>query len=185
MQTTKDLVEYFILDNNRCFQRRTDHRVAIINAAIIFDTVWQLRNEVRHHSASVDLQHLIRLSKARVANHLMAWSKVESLNPNRWKPPDVGWLKVNTDVAVRAHGSFTAMSCRDSFSSLCFVYMERCNAVDPLLGEAQAVMIAMKQASQQGWSHVYFECDSLMLCNAILDVTATHLWIIEEPVAVI
>lgn len=57
--------------------------------------------------------------------------------------------------------------------------------MDPLLGEAHAVLTAMKQALQQGQPHVFFECDSLMLCNAIHAATDTPLWSIEEQVEAI
>ncbi|KAB1225900.1 hypothetical protein CJ030_MR1G006387 [Morella rubra] len=95
---------------------------------------------------------------------------------------DHGWFKINTNVAVRDIGSYTAMSCRDSSSSLCWIYTERFNAVNPLLGEAIAILTAMEQASQKGWIKVIFECDSLLLCNAVNAINSSSLWMIEDVV---
>lgn len=92
LQNMKDLVEYFILNDNRRFSIRNDHRVVALNAAIVLDTIWQARNEVIHNSGSIHLHSLINSVKAKVYDHLMAWNKIESAKPNRWKPPDMGWL---------------------------------------------------------------------------------------------
>lgn len=61
-------------------------------------------------------------------------------------------------------------------------YMERINVVDPLYGEAIAVKIAMEQALRLGWSHVCFESDSLVLCNAINEPSSAPPWNIAEIV---
>lgn len=72
LQTMKDLVEYFIKDDNRSFQTKNDHRVTVINAAVILDTLWQARNKAVHNFVRVDIQGLVASYKARVNDHLMA-----------------------------------------------------------------------------------------------------------------
>ncbi|KAB1199315.1 hypothetical protein CJ030_MR0G025174 [Morella rubra] len=75
------------------------------------------------------------------------------------------------------------MSCRDSSSSLCAVYIDRINAMDPLLGEAIAVSTAMTQASRLGWRKVVFECDSLLLVTEINSKPDPPLWSISTQVS--
>ncbi|KAB1201763.1 hypothetical protein CJ030_MR8G007404 [Morella rubra] len=66
----------------------------------------------------VDLNKITTTIKARVVDHLSAWFALEDHSPKIWKPPDQGWLKINTDVAVQNNGSYTELSCRDNSSSL-------------------------------------------------------------------
>lgn len=80
------------------------------------EMVWCIEGDQLHQLAKAIHTHVL--------DHLVAWEKVDQQSHFRWKPPDPGWLKINTDVAFRDHGSFTALSCRDNISSLCNVSME-------------------------------------------------------------
>ncbi|KAB1213925.1 hypothetical protein CJ030_MR5G017188 [Morella rubra] len=82
-----------------------------------------------------------------------------------WSPPEPGWMKINFDVAIRQEGSYIAVSCRDSSSSLCTAYMERIQAVDPFMGETMAAVRAVELALEKRWTHVLFESDSKLLCD--------------------
>lgn len=104
--------------------RDVDYKRFIINAAIVFNTLWQAYNGVVHCRELVIIQQLIDSVKFRVEKHLAAWCDLKRTHHQLWKPQNPGWLKVNTDVAVRTNGSGIAMSCRDYYSSLCYVYME-------------------------------------------------------------
>lgn len=99
-----------------------------------------------------------------------------------WKPPDPGYMKINSDVAVRDTGSIIALPRRDNSNSLCMAYMKRMNAMDTLYGEAVAVKTAMEQATRLGWNRAQFECDSLSLCHEVNSSLSTPLWNIVEIV---
>lgn len=47
-------------------------------------------------------------------------------------------------------------------------YMERLVAMDPLVGEACALVVAVELARRERWSWVVFESDSLVLCKEVL-----------------
>lgn len=182
ISSTKALVKYFIVDAENFFTQPQDHRATVIDAAITLDVIWKARNGVVHSQEPVLLPNLIKDIHACVQDHLLAWDHVDKHSRAVWQAPEPGWLKINTDVAVRSYGSFTAVSCRDALSSLCYVSTERIDAVDPLLGEAYAVLTAMKQASLKRWSKVYFECDSLILCNEVQSKSMCSIWHISEYV---
>lgn len=112
----KELVEYLLMGNGQRFHTPNEHRMVVINAAIIIDILLQARNAVVHNSLSVDLPALIASAKARVHDHMVGWDKVEALNPKRWRPPEPGWFKVNTDVAIRTQGSFYSAVVSPQFS---------------------------------------------------------------------
>lgn len=63
------------------------------------------------------------------------------------------------------------------------VYIERINAIDPLLSEAMAVSTAMEQAARMRWKPVTFECDSLLLCNEVNTVPTNPIWSTAEIVS--
>lgn len=48
----------------------------------------------------------------------MLWLKVDGDVQVRWVSPKLGWLKLNSDVAIRPNRSIIAISVRDSHSSL-------------------------------------------------------------------
>lgn len=93
-----------------------------------------------------------------------------------WQPPPIGWLKCNSDVAIRQDGSYIVVSLRDSSSSLCMIYTERLVAMDPVVGEAFVLAEAVSLAWRLGWSQVLIECNSLVLCKDILSTEPSILW---------
>lgn len=86
------------------------------------------------------------------------------------------WLKINTDVVIRRHELYIAISVIDYCSSLCFVYMEQLVATDPVVGEAFDLAEAMLLAMRRGWGKVLFECDSLLLCKDVNSLEPSSLW---------
>lgn len=61
----------------------------------------------------------------------------------------LGFLKVNSDVAIRSNGSYIAISSRDFTSSFYILYTEQLAAIDPLIGEA----VALKKGSFLGFDY--------------------------------
>lgn len=76
-----------------------------------------------------------------------------------WKlqPLQLGWLKLNSDVAICPFGSYIEFSVRYSHSSLCMAYMKRLGAMNLLVGEALALVEAMMLAKRHRWPRVVFE----------------------------
>ncbi|KAB1213575.1 hypothetical protein CJ030_MR5G010506 [Morella rubra] len=61
-----------------------------LNAAIIFDCLWFLRNKIVHENVQVDTSLLILSIRRRYAEHAHAWLKVDGAVQVRWMPPKLG-----------------------------------------------------------------------------------------------
>lgn len=85
-------------------------RVFALNAAIVIVCLWFLRNKIIHDGVEIDLGKLLATIKKGYMDHYIAWSSVEKQGKLRWVPPVVGWLKLNTDVAIRPNRSFITIS---------------------------------------------------------------------------
>lgn len=90
-----------------------DHQSAkpfILNAALVLDSIWQARNLLVHQQVPVVVEDIFAGLRRRYAEHSCAWMEVERAAGKRWVPPPFGWLKVNTDVAIRRNGSYIVIS---------------------------------------------------------------------------
>lgn len=87
-------------------------------------------------------------------------------------------------MARRPNGSYIVISVRDSLSFLCMAYIEHLAAMDPLVGEALALVEAMVLARRFQWLRVNFECDSLLLCKEVHSSTSPS-WAIADLVGVL
>lgn len=139
-----------------------------LNATVVLDSLWFLRNKITHEGARVDILGLIDTIKRRYAEHSYAWGVVGRGSGLRWVPLVVGFLKLNSDVAIRPNGSYITILVRDSSNSLRMAYMERLIAIDPLVGEASALAEAMALARRRKWLRVEMETDSLVLYKEVL-----------------
>lgn len=140
-----------------------------LNATVVLDSLWFLRNKITHEGARVDISGLIDTIKRRYADaeHSYAWGVVGRGSGLRWVPPVVGFLKLNSDVAIRPNGSYIAI-VRDSSNSLCMAYIERLVAMDVLVGEASALAEAVALARRRKWLCVEMETDSLVLYKEVV-----------------
>ncbi|KAB1225939.1 hypothetical protein CJ030_MR1G005470 [Morella rubra] len=111
-----------------------------------------------------------------------AWLVQDSTSTLCWVPPGPNQLKINFEVAIRQSGSYIAVSCRDSSSSLYTAYMEQIRAMDPLLGEAMAAARAVELAQSHQWQMVIFETDLKLLWEDISDVNGQPCWKIADIV---
>lgn len=157
----------------------------ILNAALILDVLWFPRNKAVHEGKPVVLNELKESLSHRFSDYFHAWSSRCATFSDTWTPPDLGCLKINFEVAVCQERLYTAVSVRDSSSSLCTVYMERIRAVDPLVGEATAAIRAVEIALSEQWSRVIFESDSKLLCADVSQPIHSPCWKIEDLVLTI
>lgn len=118
--------------------------------------------DIREHEASLEIHHLVELD----------WSL----------PRKCGWLKVNTDVAIRFHEFYITISIRDSLNFLCMVYTERLATMDLWIGKSLALVEALALAKRQKWARVNFKCDSLILCKKIISFEPPTCWAVAAIV---
>lgn len=114
--------------------QKGDLNAFALNATIIMDILWMAWNKMVHNSTLVVTRQLVLYSHKRYAEHVKAWEVHDLATGLRWKPPPLGCLKMNSDVAIRPNGSYITISIRDSTSSFCMAYTERLVAMDPLVG---------------------------------------------------
>lgn len=118
----------------------------ILNAALVMDGLWLARNLLVHQQKPIIFEDIIARIWRRYVEHSHAWMEAECFASKKWVPPPCGWLKVNMDVAIRQNGSYIAIFVRDSYSSLCLVYIERLVAMDPIVREAFVLAEAVSLA---------------------------------------
>lgn len=128
----------------------------ILNAALIMDVVWFSRNQTIHEGKELVISELQRSVSSCFLKHSMAWVLQSSRPASFWVPPEPNQMKINFNVVIRHSGSYIVVSCRDSSSFLCTMYMEQVKAMEPLLGEAMAAARAMEIALLRRWSKVIF-----------------------------
>ncbi|KAB1205847.1 hypothetical protein CJ030_MR7G027968 [Morella rubra] len=116
------------------------------------DIVWFSWNQAVHEGKEVVVPDLQTSLTRRVSDHSVAWLKQDTRPALFGVPPEPDFLEINFDVAICQSGSYIVVSCQNSSSSLCTVYMEQVKAMDPLLGEAMAAARAMEIALSRQWS---------------------------------
>lgn len=153
-------------------------RAFLLNAAIMMDVIWHTHNIVVHLSEPVNTGDMVMAIRRRYVKHAAAWVEVGRSTNLHWNPPQLRFLKLNLDIAVRSNGSYIAISVRDSFSSLWKIYMERLAAIDSIVGETFALAEGVSLACKRNWCRAVFECDSLLLCKDILSADQPSLWVV-------
>lgn len=100
-------------------------------------------------------------------SHLKAWE--EKLTPHvvTWQLPTQGWWKINADAAVRDNRVFLASVCRDSDGNLIRVWTRSHVKGSANWAEAQAVLMAVREASRLNLSYIFLEGDSQNIINAL------------------
>lgn len=100
--------------------------------------------------------------------------------PRIWKPPDLGWIKVNIDAATNVDDAFTGVAfvARDEHGRFVAARNSRIVGLfSPRVAEAIAFKEALSWIQAEGWTHVCCEGDSLDVVHAIesaflLDLTS-------------
>ncbi|TVU02695.1 hypothetical protein EJB05_51796, partial [Eragrostis curvula] len=90
--------------------------------------------------------------------------------PERWKPPDPGWVKVNTDGAFRVEtgtGATGAILRNEEGITLAVEGRWLENLADAVTAEAMAVREGLLRAVALGCDKVILEIDNISLANSI------------------
>ena len=133
----------------------------------IMHSIWSARNRWVHDQDCFEPGQV--LQKVREDLSLLELPRVSSINTvgQCWRPPDPGWIKINTDGALdpgtrngggggvaRSHNSFLGAWCKP-FDGV----------TDPLIIEALALREGVIFAQLRGFSHVILEVDCLEVCD--------------------
>ncbi|KAM3351906.1 hypothetical protein ACQJBY_023652 [Aegilops geniculata] len=126
--------------------------------------IWSSRNKYTHEEVKYQPGRSMVLVKELIQALYIPAEAVDkrSLGKERWKPPEEGWCKINTDASVNVNGGSSAigMVTRDHGGELLLATVRKLSGVtDPncaqLLGVREAVCLAM----EKGWTRVIIESD--------------------------
>lgn len=78
----------------------------VLNVAIVMDVIWHTRNKMVHLSEPVNTGDVVMAIRRRYVKHTAAWVEVGRSANLHWNPPQLRFLKLNSDVAVRSNGSY-------------------------------------------------------------------------------
>jgi len=150
--------------------------------------IWRMRNYARFEdkievstaiSVIKDLTRLVgNSSKASIKNDMLDFNvikffcintrtgKVLCHLPVRWEFPSPGWVKINIDGVARAYCGLATCECifRGSigeFIGSFFVFLE---AQSALVAEFYRVIHAIEETQKMGFTNVWLECDSTLVC---------------------
>ena len=134
--------------------------------AICYDQLWCSRNKLVHDGEDIQPVTLAQQINKVYFSHLKAWE--EKLTPHvTWQPPTQGWWKINAGAAVRDNRIFLASVCRDSDGNLIRVWTRSHVKGSDNWAEAQAVLMAVREASRLNLSYIFLEGDSQNIINAL------------------
>ncbi|CAJ2667148.1 unnamed protein product [Trifolium pratense] len=86
-----------------------------------------------------------------------------------WKAPSAPWLKANTDGSVRNSVAACGAIFRDYTGGFLGGFSCRLHVSSVLHTEILPIIIAIEQAHQRGWLHVWIESDSQIVIQASKD----------------
>lgn len=141
--------------------------------------IWKNRNEVRHggqdkRGSAIVRSALMMLEEFQAVNVKQIKEGTHMPEVVKWKPPQLGRYKVNTDGAVFTKSKSVGIGVvvRDSKGE---VIAALCKRVAGLMGaletEAIAMEVAVQFAADIGLRDVVFEVDSLSVCKMIQGFT--------------
>ena len=142
-------------------------------------SIWHSRNRWTHDQERIDPVLSVKLT--REALSLLEIPRQQIILPGHgWRPPDLHYVKINTDAAVRClEGKIGAGGVARSSAAFQGAWSKPYLGVtDPLIAEALAVRDGVIFARLRGFSHVLLETDCLEVVSLWKNpVTHVPLWL--------
>ncbi|XBI43096.1 hypothetical protein VPH35_107913 [Triticum aestivum] len=133
-------------------------------------TIWSSRNKYTHEEVKYQRGRSMVLVKELIQALYIPSNAVDGRSPakEKWKPPEEGWCKINTDAAVDVNGVSSTISlvARGHGGELMLARGCKLSGVtDPYCAELLGVREAVRLALEKGWTRVTIETD----CKTIID----------------
>lgn len=97
----------------------------------------------------------------------------------RWRPPEKGWKKINTDAAFKLGKAGLSAVVRDDDGSLLWVEAGAEVAASAEEAELKAVKMAVSLAIREGWPQVVIEGDCKRLLEGLQEQKCRS-WILSS-----
>ena len=130
---------------------------------------WILRNKVLYDRGEVISSCSAQVNQL-ASKHLQSQSHLNKQDLSKvilWKATPSGWIKANVDVAMHDGFSVQAGFFGDEFSNGVHACSRKDICSFPLISEAKAMLLAIKEAHSMGFQNMIFEGDSLIVCSAL------------------
>ncbi|XBI99595.1 hypothetical protein VPH35_019648 [Triticum aestivum] len=126
--------------------------------------IWSSRNKYTHEEIKYQPGRSMVLVRELIQALYIQPDTAEGrcTTKERWKPPEEGWCKINTDAAVDVSGSSSAIGlvARGHDRELKLAGGRKLPGVtDPYCAELLAVREAVRLAMEKGWTRVIVETD--------------------------
>jgi ribonuclease HI len=134
--------------------------------------IWTSRNSITHDNGTTDPVHSVKRIRDDLAILDLPSGHTKIMPGFGWKPPDDGWIKVNTDAGValdaRKCGAGGVARTASGFVGAWSKPQE--GVTDPLVAEALALREGVLFAKLRGFAQVVMEVD----CLEVVDLWVTR-----------
>ena len=125
--------------------------------------IWHSRNRITHDGEQLDPLITVRRIREDLAVLDIPSTHASVLPGHGWRPPVVGFVKINTDAALSMDSDKVgACGVARTLSALLGAWSKpHVGVTDPFIGETLAIRDGVIFASLRGFSHVIMETDCL------------------------
>lgn len=158
-----------------------------IYAAVAFDQIWHLRNKVRlNPSLRIDPIQLSRTISRTSTEYFQAWRNLSNLflrhsNTIAQAKPA---FQIQFDAAIKSNVSMAALICLNSTGSIIAAQTQCLPEIsDPLLAEANAILLATKLSLSMALNSLLIEGDSSIVIAALREEEPDIQWPILNAIS--
>ncbi|PON85596.1 Ribonuclease H-like domain containing protein [Trema orientale] len=134
-------------------------------ATLITKAIWKERNSVIHGGFPSQIETMVRSIQATFNAYNLALSCNQAAHQTCWEPPPSPWIKINVDAAVRTTEAAGTAVVRDHLGRILAMKTELFHNPEPVIAEANAMLLGLQLARDNHWSSVVIESECLTLVN--------------------
>lgn len=125
--------------------------------------IWTSRNSITHDRVSMDPVQSMKRIRETLALLELPLEQIKTLPGYGWRPPEVDWVKINTDASVSVIENKSGIGglARSPASFVAAWSKPYPDVTDPLIAEALALRDGVIFAKLRGFSRVVMETDCL------------------------